>query len=65
MKEYKVDVFDAGFKTKKSFEEAFQKLIDERVSQVTFFIRSAPLWKPAPQYSNAKKRKTELLSEII
>ena len=33
MKEYKVDVFDAGFKTKKSFEEAFQKLIDQRVSQ--------------------------------
>ena len=33
MKEYKVDVFDTGFKTKKSFEEAFQNLIDERVSQ--------------------------------
>ncbi len=33
MREYKVDVFDTGFKTKKSFEEAFQKLIEERVSQ--------------------------------
>ncbi len=33
MREYKVDVFDTGFKTKKSFEGAFQKLIEERVSQ--------------------------------
>lgn len=33
MKEYKVDVIGLGLKTKKSFEEEFQKLIDERASQ--------------------------------
>ncbi len=33
MKEYKVDVIGLGLKTKKSFVKAFQKLIDERVSQ--------------------------------
>ena len=33
MKEYKVDVIGTLFKTNKSIEKAFQKLIDERVSQ--------------------------------
>ena len=33
MKEYKVDVIGLNVETRKSFEEKFQKLIDERVSQ--------------------------------
>ena len=33
MKEYKVDVIGLNVETRKSFEEKFQKLLDERVSQ--------------------------------
>lgn len=33
MKEYKVDVIGITLKTKKSFEETLQELIDERVEQ--------------------------------
>lgn len=33
MKEYKVDVIPVTFKTNKGFEEKFQSLLNERVSQ--------------------------------